>query len=305
MNSRSAMPPHPAVGIGLKPQHYAAVLEAVSASISSSQPAPAWVEVHPQNFAGAGGPPHRWLTAIAGHMPISLHSVGLSLGSADGLDQHELEQLAAMCDRYQPWLVSDHLSWSGMAGNRYPDLLPMPYTQEALDHFVIQVSQAQDRLKRPILIENPSRYLAFACDEMDEVTFLHQLCARTGCGLLLDINNIEVSATNLGLDACAMIDAIDPALVGEIHLAGHAREEREDGPLLIDDHGSPVSAETWALFVRFIRRAGPRPVLIEWDTNVPPYEDLMREAGKAECLIADCISSGADCPECEHDLARA
>lgn len=304
MNTRSATP-HPAVGIGLKPQHYAAVLEAVSASIPPCRSAPAWVEVHPQNFAGAGGPPHRWLTAIAGHVPVSFHSVGLSLGSANGLDHNELEQLAALCDRYQPWLVSDHLSWSGSASNRYPDLLPVPYTQEALEHFVIQVGRVQDRLKRSILIENPSRYLAFACDEMDEVNFLHQLCARSGCGLLLDINNIEVSATNLGLDAAGMVDAINPALVGEVHLAGHAREEREDGPLLIDDHGSPVSAVTWALFARFIGRAESRPVLIEWDTDVPPYDDLMNEARKAEKVIASCGLPSAVTVEREHDVARA
>lgn len=277
--------PHPAVGIGLKPQHYAALLEAVTVSMPSPGSAPNWVEVHPQNFAGEGGPPHRWLTAIAEYLPVSFHSVGLSLGSADGLDEAELERLAQLCDRYQPVLVSDHLSWSGNARNRYPDLLPVPYTHEALDHFVCQVERAQDRLKRQMLIENPSRYLAFACDEMDEAEFLHQLCARSGCAILLDLNNIEVSATNLGLDPLAMVDAIDPALVGEIHLAGHAREERADGPLLIDDHGSPVSDLTWALFARLIRRTGPRPVLIERDTNVPPFAELMREVRKAGQLI--------------------
>lgn len=278
--------PCSAVGIGLKPQHYAAVLEAVSASIPSSGSAPGWVEVHPQNYFGAGGPPHRWLSAIAGQIPVSFHSVGLSLGSAAGLDLGELEQLAGLCERYQPQLVSDHLSWSGSASNRYPDLLPVPYAVEALDHFVSQVGRVQDRLKRQLLIENPSRYLAFACDEMEEAEFLHQLCERSGCAILFDINNVEVSATNLGLDPFAMIDAIDPALVGEIHLAGHAREERSDGPMLIDDHGSPVSDLTWRLFARFIRRAGPRPVLIEWDTDVPLFDELMVEARKAGAFLA-------------------
>lgn len=285
----------PEVGIGLKPQHYAEVLESVSASIQSStntaSSRPGWVEVHPQNYFGAGGPPHRWLTAIAGQFPLSFHSVGLSLGSASGCDRQELVRLAALCDRYEPASVSDHLSWSGSASNRYPDLLPVPYTDAALDHFIVQVGIVQDRLKRRILIENPSRYLAYAGDDMDEVDFLHLLCERSGCGILLDINNIEVSATNLGFEPIAMVDSIDPALVGEVHLAGHAREEYPEGPLLIDDHGSPVSDITWALFARFVQRAGPRPVLIEWDTDVPSYKTLMGEAAKAELVMAAQLSS--------------
>lgn len=274
----------PAVGIGLKPQHYAELLEKAAGNIPHS---PAWVEAHPQNYFCAGGPPHRWLSAIAEAYPLSFHSVGLSLGSADGVDATELDQLAALCERYQPAMVSDHLSWSGSASNRYPDLLPVPYTDEALNHFVVQVAIVQDRLKRPILIENPSRYLAFAGDDMDEVDFLHLLCDKSGCGLLLDINNIEVSATNLGLDPFAMVDAIDPRLVGEIHLAGHAREEHDHGPLLIDDHGSPASALTWDLFAHFIAHAGPKPILIEWDTDVPDYEVLMAEAGKAAAILRE------------------
>lgn len=284
MNSYANLSPQ-AVGIGLKPQHYAEVLQEVSASIPSPGTTPGWLEVHPQNYFGAGGPPHRWLTAIAEHAAISFHSVGLSLGSAAGLNLAELEQLAALCERYQPMLVSDHLSWSGSASNRFPDLLPVPYTNAALDHFAAQVGRAQDRLGRQILIENPSRYLAFADDEMSEADFLHQLCIRSGCGILLDINNIEVSATNLGLDPLVMVDAINPALVGEIHLAGHAREERDDGPLLIDDHGSPVTDLTWHLFARFIRRAGQRPVLIEWDTDVPAFATLMAEARQARRIM--------------------
>lgn len=277
------LPPLP--GIGLKPQHYAQVLQSMSASISTPTLIPAWLEVHPQNYFGAGGPPHRWLSAIAESFPLSFHSVGLSLGSSGGVDAAELEQLAALCQRYEPASVSDHLSWSGSANNRYPDLLPVPYTDGALGHFVAQIGRVQDRLKRRILIENPSRYLAFARDDMSEAQFLHLLCDLTGCGILLDINNIEVSATNLGLDAQAMIDSIDPSLVGEIHLAGHAREEHADGVLLIDDHGSAVSEITWALFARFISRAGRKPVLIEWDTDVPDYGVLLAEAAKAEAIM--------------------
>lgn len=287
----------PSVGIGLKPEHYAQVLESVSASIhppvSYDHFLTGWVEVHPQNYFSAGGPSHRWLSAIAEKYPLSFHSVGLSLGSAHGHDREELDQLASLCDRYEPASVSDHLSWSGSANNRYPDLLPVPYTEEALRHFTGQVSIVQDRLRRPILIENPSRYLAFATDDMDEAEFLHRLCRAAGCGILFDINNVEVTAINLDLDPFAMIDAIDPALVGEIHLAGHAREEHEHGPLLIDDHGSQVSDLTWAMFSRFIRRAGPKPVLIEWDTNIPDYAVLIAEARKADTIMSEQVALSA------------
>lgn len=289
MKSLTDLPP--SVGIGLKPEHYARVLESVSASIHPTvvhdRVMPGWAEVHPQNYFCAGGPPHRWLAAVAERLPLSFHSVGLSLGSAHGHDREELDQLAALCDRYEPASVSDHLSWSGSANNRYPDLLPVPYTEDALRHFSEQVSIVQDRLKRPILIENPSRYLAFAGDEMDEAEFLHRLCRAAGCGILFDINNVEVTATNLDLDPYAMIDAIDPALVGEVHLAGHAREEHEHGPMLIDDHGSQVSDLTWALFARFIWRAGRRPILIEWDTNIPDYDVLIAEARKADAIMCE------------------
>ncbi|MGE3690025.1 MAG: DUF692 family multinuclear iron-containing protein [Novosphingobium sp.] len=288
MNFPTLLPPLP--GIGLKPQHYAAALQSVSASISGPCPPWAWLEVHPQNYFGAGGPPHRWLTTLAEAYPLSFHSVGLSLGSAGGVDCDELDQLSALCGRYEPAMVSDHLSWSGSATNRYPDLLPVPYTDETLRHFITQTGRVQDRLNRPILIENPSRYLAFAADDMSEAQFLHDLCDHSGCGILLDINNIEVSATNLGLDPAAMIDAIDPRLVGEIHLAGHAREEHASGVLLIDVHGSAVSNVTWALFTRFVRRAGRRPVLIEWDTDVPDFPVLLAEAAKAEAIMREWAS---------------
>ncbi|MFN3819636.1 DUF692 family multinuclear iron-containing protein [Blastomonas sp.] len=268
------LPPEP--GIGLKPAHYRDVLEP-----QHGKARPAWVEVHPQNYFADGGPPHRWLTAVAEQLPVSFHSVGLSIGTAQGLDDDELEQLAALCDRYSPASVSDHLSWSGNGTDWYPDLLPIAYTRATLDHVAGQIGRVQDRLRRPLLIENPSRYLAFAHDEMDEVAFIHALCAQAGCGLLFDINNVEVSCTNLQTDPFAYVDAIDPAIVGEIHLAGHATEWHDDRALLIDDHGSPVSDLTWQLFERFIGRAGPRPVLIEWDTDVPDYAVLMAEAVRA------------------------
>jgi len=287
----------PSSGIGLKPRHYADVLGPAPAGTSSSrgegESRPGWVEVHPQNYFCAGGPPHRWLEAVRDILPVSFHSVGLSLGSAHGLVEDELDALADLCRRYQPASVSDHLSWSGTKANRYPDLLPLPYTRECLDHFAAQVSRVQDRLGRAILIENPSRYLAFAGDEMDEPEFLHALCRKAGCGLLLDINNIEVSANNLGLDPFAMLERFDPSLVGEVHLAGHAVEQHEDGPFFIDDHGSPVSDVTWRLFERFIARAGPRPTLVEWDTDVPEFEVLMAEAEKAATIMREVTLSHA------------
>ncbi len=284
------LPKH--AGIGLKPQHYQAVLSG-NRPLGRAQPgSPNWVEVHPQNYFGVsdcwgGGPPHRWLTEIAQSYPISFHSVALSLGSFDGLNQHELGKLAELCERYQPASVSDHLSFSGNAHNRYADLLPVPYTHAALDHFAATIGEVQDRLGRNILIENPSRMLCFLGDEMDELEFIAALIARTGCGLLFDINNVVVSATNLRFDALDYVDAIDPNWVGEIHLAGHAVEDYASGPLLIDDHGSKVGDETWALFQRFIRRAGAKPTLIEWDNAVPDYAVLMAEADKAEAYMQE------------------
>jgi uncharacterized protein len=270
----------PSAGIGLKPQHYDALLGPDSPSGK-----PAWVEVHPQNYFGDGGPPHRWLTAIAELYPLSFHSVGLSLGSAAGLNGHDLDRLTILCERYQPASVSDHLSFSGNAHNRFADLLPVPYTRASLDHFAGEIGKVQDRLKCSILIENPSRYLAYRGDEMSEVEFIERLISKSGCGLLFDINNVEVSATNLRFSAQAYVDAIDPDWVGEIHLAGHAVEHHDSGPLLIDDHGSRVTDTTWQLYGRFIERAGAKPTLIEWDTDVPDYAVLVAEAGKAAEIL--------------------
>jgi uncharacterized protein len=274
----TALPP--SAGLGLKPQHYEALLGPDSPSGK-----PAWVEVHPQNYFGDGGPPHRWLTAVSELYPLSFHSVGLSLGSASGLSGHNLDRLAILCDRYQPASVSDHLSFSGNAHNRFADLLPVPYTKASLSHFAGEIGKVQDRLKRNILIENPSRYLAYQGDEMSEIEFIERLISKSGCGLLFDINNIEVSATNLGFSAQAYVDAIDADWVGEIHLAGHAVEHHESGPLLIDDHGSHVTDATWSLYRRFIDRAGAKPTLIEWDTDVPDYAVLMTEVDKASQIL--------------------
>lgn len=270
-------------GIGLKPEHYAAMLEAHAGGGGVRTH---WVEVHPQNFFCSGGPAHRWLTAVASHVPLSFHSTALSLGSAEGLDAWELDQLAALTSRYQPASISDHLSWSNGDGEKFPDLLPIAYTHEALDRFIRHIDIVQERLQRTILIENPSRYLAFARQDMDEIDFLHALCARAGCRLLLDVNNIEVSAANLGFDAAGYIGRIDVGLIGEVHLAGHTTERYDDGTILkIDDHGSAVSDFCWGLYAGLIARSGPLPTLIERDTNVPSYDLLMAEARRADAVL--------------------
>ncbi len=279
----------PRGGIGLKPPHYAEVLDAAGRGAG-----PQWAEVHPQNYMVAGGPAHSWLTAVRDILPISFHSVGLSLGDPGGCDRNELERLAALVDRYEPASVSDHLSWSSLEGETFPDLLPMPMTRERLTHFAAEVGRVQDVLKQSILVENPSRMLAFACDEFDEPSFLAELCARTGCGLLLDINNVIVSGINIGLDPVAYVDAIDPWLVGEIHVAGHSVEHHEGGArIAIDDHGSAVSEQCWTLLDRFLRRAGPKPVMVERDNDIPAYAELAAEVARADAFCGAEMANAA------------
>ncbi len=273
-------------GVGLKPEHFTPLLAAEGQFANSpDNRVPAFVEVHPQNYFGDGGPPHRWLTAISETFPLSFHSTTLSLGSAEGLNQAVLNRLAELVDRYEPVSISDHLSWSDVGGHHLPDLLPVPYTAAALDHFVGQVGHVQDRLGRRILIENPSRYLRFLGDEMGEVEFLTSLCQRSGCGLLLDVNNVIVCANNLAFEAGDYLDAIDPDLVGEIHLAGHAIESDDGVLLFVDDHGSAVSDDCWAHYASFIARSGPIPTLIEWDNDVPAFEILMAQAAQASAIM--------------------
>ncbi len=288
------------VGIGLKPQHYQALLPSASPGCGADAPSPGswadqprlpgWVEVHPQNYFADGGPALAWLDRMAAHYPISLHSTGLSLGSADGHSADDLAGLARLDARLGgAAALSDHLSFSGNAHDRLADLLPIPYTHGALDHMSAQIDQVQQRLGRALMIENPSRMLAYVDGDMDEAAFLNALARRTGCGILLDLNNIVVSAANLahlGLSAGDWLDRIDPAHVGQLHLAGHAREDHDDGPLLIDDHGSPVGDACWTLYRRFLAAAGPRPTLIEWDTNVPDLPVLLDEVARARAIMA-------------------
>jgi uncharacterized protein (UPF0276 family) len=277
-------------GIGLKAAHYSEFLDAAGRGES-----PMWVEVHPQNYFCAGGPTLQWLSAVREAVPVSFHSVGLSLGSPQGPDQSELNAIAALADRFEPAMISDHLSWSTLSGDKMPDLLPIPMTAESLRHFGRSVEQVQERLRRPILIENPSRVLAFREDSYDECEFLIELARRSGCGLLVDVNNILVGATNLGFDPETYVDRIPSVLVGEIHVAGHLVEvDPDDGALTaIDDHGSPVSEKCWQLLERLLNRIGPRPVLLERDNDVPPFAALIAEAMRADCLLAKELAHAA------------
>jgi uncharacterized protein (UPF0276 family) len=266
--------PDASAGIGLRAPHYAGLLE--------RRPALAFLEVHSENYFCDGGAPLAWLERFRPHYPLSLHGVGLSLGSADPLDERHLARLEALVRRFEPALVSEHLCWSSIGGRHANDLLPLPYTREALDHVVRRVDAVQERLARPILVENVSSYLQFAESTIPEWEFVAEVARRTGCGLLLDVNNIWVNAVNHGFDPHRYLAAIDPRHVEEIHLAGF--EAGETG--LIDTHGSPVSADVWSLYEDSIARIGERPTLIEWDTDIPALDVLLGEAAKAQAILA-------------------
>ena len=274
------MSPIPAqAGIGLRFQHHRAVL--------NDRPRVGWLEVHTENYMG-GGLPLDYLEKIRCDYPISMHGVGLSLGSAAGLDETHLDRVAAAVARIEPGLVSDHLSWSTGAGHYLADLLPLPLTEEALDIVCANVARFQDRLGRRVLVENPSSYLRFAHSTIPEWEFIAALARCTGCGILCDVNNIFVSAANHGWDALAYLDALDPASVGEIHLAGHSHKTLADGATIrIDDHGSPVIEEVWSLYAEALRRLGRVPTLIERDNNIPALDELVAEADHAARLLAE------------------
>lgn len=227
----------------------------------------------------AGGPPHAWLSAVRERFPISVHGVSLSLGGFDDLNEAHLKRLRLVVDRYQPALVSEHIAWSAHDGVFYNDLIAPPLSEDALSRTAGHIEQTQDALGRRILVENPSQYLKMP-GEMSEPEFLNELVQRTGCGLLLDINNVYVSASNLGFDAADYLTAINADTVEEIHLAGHAVDASRGVEIRIDDHGSPVNDDVGALFQRFVARAGPRPTLVEWDTDTPPFAVLAAEAKK-------------------------
>jgi uncharacterized protein (UPF0276 family) len=266
----------PRTGHGLRAPHLAEVAAA-------SGPKAAWFEVHPENYMG-GGMAVAALLQVRRETPISLHGVGLSLGSAEGVSARHLARLKALVLRVEPMLVSEHLSWSIASGDYLNDLLPLPYTEEALEVVARNLHQVQEALGRRVLIENPSRYLGWRHSAMNEAEFLAQLVSRTGCGILCDVNNLYVTDRNCGAPALEWLDGVPAEAVGEIHLAGHSRNQLPGGEVLIDDHGGHVAGPVWTLFEHAVRRFPSAPALIEWDSNIPPFSVLAAEARVADHL---------------------
>ena len=276
MPSPSALPPR--AGLGLKPAHYSEIID--------GKPGVGFFEVHAENYMGAGGPPHRYLEAISEHYPISLHGVGLSIGAEGPLDKAHLARLKSLIERYKPASFSEHLAWSTHETGFLNDLLPLPYTPETLDRIISHVDEVQQTLGRRMLLENPSTYVVFAESTIDEIDFLSRVAEGTGCGLLLDVNNVMVSSVNHGLDAYAYIDRFPVELVGEIHLAGYDEAVDAVGDrLLIDAHASAVLDDVFALYHHTLSRTGPVATLIEWDNNVPDFPTLFAEAKRADAAL--------------------
>jgi hypothetical protein len=268
-------------GVSLKPQHYRAILETV--------PEVGFFEIHAENYMGPGGPPHRYLSAIRARYPLSVHGVGLSIGGAEPIDLEHLARLREVVSRYAPSWVSEHLAWSVHDGVYFDDLLPLPYTNQTLAQVARHVDEVQSALGRPILLENPSTYVSFADHAWSEPDFLQEVVRRTGCGLLLDVNNVYVSSVNQQQDADRYLDQFPLSAVGEIHLAGHGVEMDAEGrPLLIDTHDGPVSPGVWDLYASALSRLGPTPTLIEWDAKLPSLDGLLAEARKADALQVAC-----------------
>ncbi|MCW1919738.1 DUF692 domain-containing protein [Rhodobacter sp. KR11] len=265
-------------GVGFKPEHFAAIRHS-AAGIG-------FFEIHAENYMGAGGLPHAQLTAIRADHALSVHGVGLSIGGARGLDPDHLARVARLCDRYQPESFSEHLAWSSHGADYLNDLLPLPYTEETLRLVCNHVDQVQATLGRRMLLENPATYLCFAQSTIPEPEFLSEVARRTGCGLLLDVNNVFVSCTNHGTDPRAYLTAFPLHLVGELHLGGHEAEALPSGPLLIDSHGAAVADPVWALFAEVIAVAGPLPTLVEWDNDLPDWPVLAAEAARAGHILA-------------------
>jgi uncharacterized protein (UPF0276 family) len=261
-------------GIGLRHPHVLEIIE--------QKPDIAWLEVHSENYLAAGGARMRQLEAIREDYPLSCHGVALSLGSSEGLDREHLSRLRDLFDRFDPGLVSDHVSWTTTGGAYLNDLLPLPYTGEALDVICRNVDQAQDAFGRRMLVENPSSYVTFHASTMPEWVFMAEIAARTGCGILLDVNNIYVSSRNHNFDARAYIDAIPAEAVGEVHIAGHTSRDVGGGTILIDDHSSAPIGEVWDLLDHALARLGPVPVLMEWDGEIPALEVLTGVAEEAQ-----------------------
>lgn len=266
---------NPTAGLGFKPEHLREALASPAAGL--------WLEVHAENYMIAGGPRLAMLEAVRQERPLSLHGVGMSLAGATDPDPEHLAALKRLVDRFEPFAVSEHLAWSRLDGRCFPDLLPVPRTDQVLARLATNIGRVQDVLGRPILIENPTHYLDLRGHQWSEASFLAEIARRTGCGLLIDINNVVVGAHNLGFDAAAWLDAIPAHLVGEVHLAGHSLDA--EGSLLIDSHDTSVSEDVWRLYEGFIARIGPRPTLIERDGNVPPFTELMAERDRAQAVL--------------------
>ena len=282
-------------GIGLRSPHVDEII--------ATRPEVGWLEIHAENYLG-GGPALRALEAIRRDYPISVHGVGLSLGSADGLDARHLARVAALVERLQPALVSEHLSWSIAGGAYLNHLLPLPYTDETLTLVSGHVLRVQDALGRAILVENPSSYLRFQDSPIPEPAFLAELARRTGCRVLCDVNNIYVSCRNFGIDPATWVDAMPASAVGEIHLAGHSVNDADGQPILIDDHGSRVAEPVWALYERLLARIGAAPTLVEWDTDIPALPVLLAEAQSAARRLAE-AAPGARATFKGHDAHAA
>lgn len=276
-NNRIAAPVPARAGIGLRAEHYREVTDGL--------PPVGWLEVHSENYFGDGGTPLEYLERARAHYPISLHGVGLSLGSSDELNRQHLQRLKMLIDRIEPGLVSDHLSWSSVDGIYLNDLLPLPYTEEALHHFTQRVEQAQDFLGRELLVENPSSYLRYEHSTIPEWEFISEVAKVSGCGILLDVNNIYVSATNHGFDARQYLRAIAADKVREMHLAGFTVNHHPEGDILVDTHNAPVADEVWGLYRQAVARLGNIPTLIEWDADLPALEVLLDEARKADAIL--------------------
>ena len=267
-------------GIGLKPEHFREVL--------STRPDIGFFEVHAENYMVDGGPFHHFLALVREHYPLSLHGVGLSIGGVEPIDESHLDRLATLIARYQPASFSEHLAWSSHGDTFFNDLLPVPYDRETLTRVCDHIDRVQERLQRRMLLENPSTYVEFKATTMSETAFLREVLKRTGCGLLLDVNNVHVSCTNHGRDALAYLRDLPLSEVGEVHLAGFARDQDGAGaPLLIDSHGSPVDEAVWGLYAHVIARLGAVPTLLERDNDIPALATLLAEAGRAEAMMLE------------------
>ncbi len=276
--------PYLGVGVGLRPVHYGELLSRAAEGRLEID----WVEATSENYMIPGGRPLRILSEVRAALPLVLHGVSMSLGSTDPLDAGYLDDLDTLAARFEPSWVSDHLCWTGVGGHNLHDLLPLPYTEEVVRHLATRIRRVQERLGRRIAVENVSSYVSFAASALTEWEFLSAVAEEADCGILLDVNNVFVSAHNHGFDARTYLAAIDPDRIFQIHLAGPS----EEGPLLIDTHDHPVREEVWQLYAELVARTGPVSTLIEWDANLPSFERLCQEAKRARTIL-DAEASGS------------